>query len=155
MNEIIKGYQETISEGRKNCDQLIDRAKRSSIKINRLETQSRKVLEEIVSHLEKNDSVSTYAEYVDKTIKDIMNFEPYNMTRYARMSNTIKTFKKDDGFVNLNDTLNKLSVLLHRMYIEAKMLKQIFDIMKYIGDASYGGNDTLDRTLKTLNSVNK
>ena len=155
MNEIIKGYQETISEGRKNCDQLIDRAKGSSIKINRLETQSRKVLEEIISHLEKNDSVSTYAEYVDKTIQDIMNFEPYDMTHYARMSNTIKTFKKDDGFVNLNDTLNKLSVLLHRMYIEAKMLKQIFDIMKYIGDASYGGNDTLDRTLKTLNSVNK
>ena len=155
MNEIIKGYQETISEGRKNCDQLIDRAKGSSIKINRLETQSRKVLEEIISHLEKNDSVSTYAEYVDKTIKDIMNFEPYDMTRYARMSNTIKTFKKDDGFVNLNDTLNKLSVWLHRMYIEAKMLKQIFDIMNYIGDASYGGNDALDRTLRTLSSVNK
>ena len=155
MNESIKGYQETISEGRKNCDQLIDRAKGSSIKINRLETQSRKVLEEIISHLEKNDSVSTYAEYVDKTIQDIMNFEPYDMTRYARMSNTIKTFKKDDGFVNLNDTLNKLSVLLHRMYIEAKMLKQIFDIMKYIGDASYGGNDTLDRTLRALSSVNK
>lgn len=155
MNEIIKNYQETISEGRKNCDQLIDRAKRSSIKINRLETQSRKVLEEIVSHLETNDSVSTYAEYVDKTIKDIMNFETYDMARYTRMSNTIKAFKKDDGFVGLNDTLNKLSVLLHRMYIEAKMLKQIFDIMKYIGDASYGGNDTLDRTLKALNSVNK
>ena len=155
MNEIIKSYKETISEGRKNCDRLIDRAKRSAIMINGLEIQSRKVLNEILSHLEKNDSVSTYAEYVDKTIQDIMNFEPYDMTRYARMSNTIKTFKKDDGFVNLNDTLNKLSVLLHRMYIEAKMLKQIFDIMKYIGDASYGGNDTLDRTLKTLNSVNK
>ena len=45
MNEIIKNYQETNSEGRKNCDQLIDRAKGISIKINRLETQSRKVLE--------------------------------------------------------------------------------------------------------------
>lgn len=155
MNEIIKGYQETISEGRKNCDQLIDRAKRSSIKINRLETQSRKVLEEIISHLEKNDSVSTYAEYVDKTIKDIMNFVPYDMARYARMSNTVKSFKKDDGFVGLNDILSKLGISLHRMYIEAKMLKQIFDILNYIGDASYGGNDTLDRTLRTLSSVNK
>ena len=155
MNEIIKSYKETISEGRKNCDQLIDRAKRSSIKINRLETQSRKVLEEIISHLEKNDSVSTYAEYVDKTIKDIMNFETYDMSHYTRMSNTIKAFKKDDGFVNLNDTLMKLSVLLHRMHVEAKTLNQIFDIIKHIGDVSYAGNDALDRTLKALSSVNK
>ena len=155
MNEIIKNYQETISEGRKNCDQLIDRAKRSATALNHYEGQAHKYLTEIISHLEKNDSVSAYEEYADKTINDIMHFEPYDMARYARMSNTIKAFKKDDGFVNLNDTLNKLSVLLHRMYIEAKMLKQIFDIMKYIGDASYGGNDTLDRTLRALNSVNK
>ena len=89
MNEIIKGYQETISEGRKNCDQLIDRAKGSSIKINRLETQSRKVLEEIVSHLETNDLVSAYEEYVDKTINSIMKFGQYDMTRYIQMSNTM------------------------------------------------------------------
>ena len=150
MNEIIKGYQETISEGRKNCDRLIDRAKRSAIMINGLEIQSRKVLNEILRHLEKNDSVSTYAEYVDKTIKDIMNFEPYDMTRYARMSNTIKTFKKDDGFVNLNDTLNKLSVLLHRMCVEAKALNQIFQIFKSVKTATNAENDALDRTLKAL-----
>ena len=155
MNEIIKGYQETISEGRKNCDRLIDRAKRSAIMINGLEIQSRKVLTEIISHLESNDIVSAYEEYVDKTIKDIMNFVPYDMARYARMSNTVKSFKKDDGFVGLNDILSKLGISLHRMYIEAKMLKQIFDILNYIGDASYGGNDALDRTLRTLSSVNK
>ena len=155
MNEIIKSYKETISEGRKNCDRLIDRAKRSAIMINGLEIQSRKVLNEILSHLEKNDSVSTYAEYVDKTIKDIMNFEPFDMTRYTRMSNTIKAFKKDDGFVGLDGTLMKLSVLLHRMHVEAKTLNQIFDIIKHIGDVSYAGNDALDRTLKALSSVNK
>ena len=150
MNEIIKGYQETISEGRKNCDQLIDRAKRSATALNHYEGQAHKYLTEIISHLEKNDSVSTYAEYVDKTIKDIMNFEPYDMTRHARMSNTIKTFKKDDGFVNLNDTLNKLSVLLHRMSIEAKTLNQIFRIFKSVKTATNAENDALDRTLKAL-----
>ena len=150
MNEIIKGYQETISEGRKNCDRLIDRAKRSAIMINGLEIQSRKVLNEILRHLEKNDSVSTYAEYVDKTIKDIMNFEPFDMTRYTRMSNTIKAFKKDDGFVGLDGTLMKLSVLLHRMCVEAKALNQIFQIFKSIKNAANAENDALDRTLKAL-----
>ena len=150
MNEIIKGYQETISEGRKNCDQLIDRAKRSSIKINRLETQSRKVLEEIVSHLETNDLVSAYEEYVDKTINSIMKFGQYDMTRYIQMSNTMKSFKKDDGFVGLNDTLSKLGVLLHRMSIEAKTLNQIFRIFKSVKTATNAENDALDRTLKAL-----
>ena len=150
MNEIIKGYQETISEGRKNCDRLIDRAKRSAIMINGLEIQSRKVLNEILRHLEKNDSVSTYAEYVDKTIKDIMNFEPFDMARYTRMSNTIKAFKKDDGFVGLDGTLMKLSVLLHRMCVEAKALNQIFQIFKSIKNAANAENDALDRTLKAL-----
>ena len=150
MNEIIKGYQETISEGRKNCDRLIDRAKRSAIMINGLEIQSRKVLNEILRHLEKNDSVSTYAEYVDKTIKDIMNFEPFDMARYTRMSNTIKAFKKDDGFVGLDSTLMKLSVLLHRMCVEAKALNQIFQIFKSVKTATNAENDALDRTLKAL-----
>ena len=150
MNEIIKGYQETISEGRKNCDRLIDRAKRSAIMINGLEIQSRKVLNEILRHLEKNDSVSTYAEYVDKTIKDIMNFEPFDMARYTRMSNTIKAFKKDDGFVGLDGTLMKLSVLLHRMCVEAKALNQIFQIFKSVKTATNAENDALDRTLKAL-----
>ena len=150
MNEIIKGYQETISEGRKNCDRLIDRAKRSAIMINGLEIQSRKVLNEILRHLEKNDSVSTYAEYVDKTIKDIMNFEPFDMARYTRMSNTIKAFKKDDGFVGLDGTLMKLSVLLHSMRVEAKTLNQIFRIFKSVKNAANAENDALDRTLKAL-----
>ena len=150
MNEIIKSYKETISEGRKNCDRLIDRAKRSAIMLNGLEIQSRKVLTEIISHLEKNDSVSTYAEYVDKTIKDIMNFEPFDMARYTRMSNTIKAFKKDDGFVGLDGNLMKLSVLLHRMRVEAKTLNQIFRIFKSVKNATNAENDALDRTLKAL-----
>ena len=66
------------------------------------------------------------------------------------MSNTIKAFKKDDGFVGLDGTLMKLSVLLHRMYIEAKMLKQIFRIFKSVKTATNAENDALDRTLKAL-----
>ena len=150
MNEIIKSYKETISEGRKTFDQLIDRAKRSSIKLNDLETQSRKILAEIVSHLSPNDSVSAYEEYVDKTINDIMHFEPFDMARYTRMSNTMKSFRKDDGFVGLNTTLMKLSVLLHSMRVEAKTLNQIFRIFKFVKNAANAENDALDRTLKAL-----
>lgn len=150
MNEIIKSYKETISEGRKNCDRLIDRAKRSATALNCYECQAHKYLTEILSHLEKNDSVSAYEEYVDKTINDIMNFEPYDMARYTRMSNTVKTFRKDDGFVGLNDTLSKLSVLLHRMRVEAKTLNQIFRIFKSVKTATNAENDALDRTLKAL-----
>ena len=150
MNEIIKGYQETISEGRKNCDQIIDRAKRSVTALNCYEGQAHKYLTEIINHLEKNDSVSAYADYVDKTINGIMHFEPYDMARYTRMSNTMKSFRKDDGFVGLNDTLIKLGVLLHRMRVEAKTLNQIFRIFKTIKNAANAENDALDRTLKAL-----
>lgn len=105
---------------------------------------------EIISHLEKNNSVSAYEEYVDKTINDILNFVPYDMARYTMMSNTMKSFKKDDGFVGLNDIVSKLGILLHRMCVEARTLNRIFRILKSIENAFSAENDTIDRTLKVL-----